>query len=437
MTIKNEFILAGGKVVDPFQGIEKVMDIGVKDGKIVDPKTLKNAEKINLKGKIVAPGFIDLHVHLRQPGNIAAETIETGTMAAAAGGFTAIVAMPNTNPAADTAAAIESLAYYARKNGVVKVYPCGCMTRGFAGKEMAAMGSLKDAGIIAISDDGNGIQNHELMKHIVEYAKALDLPILDHCEDENLKGDGVMHEGVWSTLLGMKGMKAASEELMVARDIIFARNSDWKIHLQHLSSKESVEQVRVARKRGIPVTAEATPHHISLNDECIKKFDTNYKMNPPLRSEGDRLALIEGLKDGTITVIATDHAPHTPTAKLVEFDYAPFGIIGLETAIPVCLKELYHSKMLSISDFVAKFTSGPAEVLGLTGRALKVGNIADITILDTEAKITIDANKFYSKSRNTPFDGMTFKGRAEATIVDGKFVFNKGKSSNGNQRKSS
>ena len=424
MSIKKEFILSGGKVVDPFSGIEKIMDIGVKDGKIVDPKTLKEVEKIDVSGKIVAPGFIDLHVHLREPGNSAAETIATGTKAAAAGGFTTIVAMPNTSPAADTAAAIEYLSQHSAKDGVVKVYPCGCMTKGIAGKEMAPIGSLKGARVAALSDDGKCIQNHELMKHIVEYAKSMDLPVLDHCEDENLKSDGVMHEGVWSTLLGMKGIPAASEELMVARNIIFARDVDWKIHLQHLSSKESVEHLRVARKRGIPVSAEATPHHISLTDECIKKFDTNYKMNPPLRSETDRRALIAGLADGTITVIATDHAPHTETAKMVEFDYAPFGIVGLETAIPVCLKELYHSGILSISNFVAKFTSGPAEVLGLKNRGFKFGNDADITIIDTEQEITIDADKFYSKSRNTPFNGMTFKGKAVATIVDGKFVFN-------------
>ena len=424
MNIKKEFILSGGKVVDPFTGIEAIMDIGVKDGKIADPKTLKNAEKIDVSGKIVAPGFIDLHVHLREPGNCAAETIETGTKAAAAGGFTTIVAMPNTSPAADTAAAIEYLSFHAAQNGVVKVYPCGCMTKEIKGEEMAPIGSLKNARVAALSDDGRGIQNHELMKHIVQYAKSMDLPILDHCEDDNLKGDGVMHEGVWSTLLGMKGMSAASEELMVARNIIFARDVDWKVHLQHLSSKESVEQVRVARKRGIPVSAEVSPHHLSLIDECIKKFDTNYKMNPPLRSEEDRQALIAGLADGTITVIATDHAPHTPTAKMVEFDYAPFGIIGLETAISVCLKELYHSGVLSISDFVAKFTSGPADVLGLTNRGFKSGNDADITIIDTDKEITIDADKFQSKSRNTPFDGMTFRGKATATIVDGKFVFN-------------
>jgi dihydroorotase len=422
--MKKEYILVGGKVVDPFSKVEEVRDIGVKNDKIVDPASLKNAEKIDVSGKIVAPGFIDIHVHLRQPGNSAAETIATGTKAAAAGGFTAVVAMPNTTPAADTAASIEYLHYYAEKDGVVKVYPCGCMTKNIEGKEMAAIGSLKQAGVVALSDDGKGIQNHELMKHVVEYAKALDLPILDHCEDENLKGGGVMHEGVWSTLLGMKGMSSASEELMVARNIIFSRITDWKIHLQHLSSKESVEQVRSARKKGIRISAEATPHHISLTDECIKKFDSNYKMNPPLRSEEDRKALIAGLADGTITIIATDHAPHTPTAKLVEFDYAPFGIIGLETAVPVCLKELYHSGVLSISDFVAKFTLGPAELLGFSNCGLEAGNAADITIIDTEREFKVDANKFNSKSRNTPFDGMNFKGKAVATIVDGKFVFN-------------
>lgn len=422
-TIKNEFILAGGKLVDPFAGIEAIMDIGVKDGKIVAPESLKKAEKIDVSGKVVAPGFIDLHVHLRQPGNSAAETIATGTMAAAAGGFTAVVAMPNTNPAADTVAAIEYLNYHAAAKGVVKVFPCGCMTKAYNGEEMAPLGSLKNAGVVALSDDGNGIQNHRLMKHIVEYARTLQLPILDHCEDENLKGDGVMHEGVWSTLLGMRGISPASEELMVARNIIFARMLDWKIHLQHISCRGSIQQIRAARKNNILVSAEATPHHIALTDECIKKFDANYKMNPPLRSEVDRQALISGLADDTISVIATDHAPHTPTAKLVEFDYAPFGIIGLETAIPVCLKELYHSGILSISDFVAKFTRGPAEVLGFSGRALEPGNDADITIIDTEIEHTIDADKFYSKSRNTPFNGMTCKGKAAATIVNGKFVF--------------
>ncbi len=423
MTEKSSYILKGGRVVDPARGIDAVMDIGVSNGRIVDPAKIKNPEIIKVKKLVVAPGFTDLHVHLRQPGNTTAETIATGTMAAAAGGFTGIVAMPNTNPPADSAGTIEYIRRHTELYGVVRVYPSGCMTKEQKGEEMAGIGSLKSAGIVAVSDDGKCIQNHELMRHVVEYSKSFGLPILDHCEDAFLKGEGVMNEGKWSTLLGMRGISSAAEELMVARDIILARMIGWKIHVQHVSAKESVELIRNARKRGIMISAEATPHHISLTDENIKKFDTNYKMNPPLRSEEDRLAVIEGLRDGTITVIATDHAPHTATDKLVEFDYAPFGIVGLETAIPVCLAELYHEKILSMSDFVAKFTVGPAEVLGMDFGTLAEGKPADITIIDTERKFCVDAAKFRSKSRNTPFHGMEFRGKAAATIVGGRFVF--------------
>ncbi len=423
MTEKSSYILKGGRVVDPSRGIDTVMDIGVSNGKITDPSKIKNPEIINVKKLVVAPGFTDMHVHLRQPGNTTAETIATGTMAAAAGGFTGIVAMPNTSPPADSAGTIEYIRRHTEQNGVVRVYPCGCMTKELKGEEMAGIGSLKSAGIVAVSDDGRCIQNHELMRHVVEYSKSFGLPILDHCEDAFLKGEGVMHEGKWSTLLGMRGISSASEELMIARDIILSRMIGWKIHIQHVSAKESVELIRNARKHGIMISAEATPHHISLTDDNIKKFDTNYKMNPPLRSEEDRLAVIEGLRDGTITVIATDHAPHTATDKLVEFDYAPFGIVGLETAIPVCLTELYHEKILSISDFVAKFTVGPAEILGMDFGTLAEGRAADITIIDTEKKFCVDASKFRSKSRNTPFHGMDFRGKAAATVVAGKFVF--------------
>ena len=262
------------------------------------------------------------------------------------------------------------------------------------------------------------------MRHVVEYAKSFNLPILDHCEDENLFAGGVMHEGYWSVLLGMKGIPSAAEELIVARNIILARTANWKVHMQHLSCKEAVELIRNARKQGIPVTAEATPHHIALTDVEIKKFDTNYKMNPPLRSEEDRMAVIEGLRDGTITVIATDHAPHTETAKMVEFDYAPFGIIGLETALPVTLTELVHKDYLSLPDLISKFTKGPAEILGLPIGSLSVGSVADITVIDTEVEHVIDKNNFYSKSRNTPFDGYQAKGRACATFVSGKCVYN-------------
>ena len=420
--MSKSYILKNVRVVDPNRNIDEVMDLGIENGVMADPATLKDAEVIDLTGKIAAPGFMDIHVHLRQPGNTAAETIQTGTEAAAYGGFTAIVPMPNTSPAADTPGAIELLKKTAAECSPVKVYPCGCMTKGYAGQEMAGIGGLHSAGVYALSDDGKCVQNHFLMRNIVRYAKSFNLPILDHCEEETLFTGGVMNEGKWSVLLGMDGIPSAAEEIIVARDIIFAREIDWKIHLQHISVKSCVEMIRRARKQGIKITAEATPHHISLTDENIKTYNTNYKMNPPLRTEEDRQALLEGLADGTITVIATDHAPHTTTAKLVEFNHAPFGIIGLETAISVCLKELVHSGLLSMKDFVAKFTTGPAEVLGFENYDLRIGNPADITVIDLEKKIKVDVTKFHSKSSNSPYDGMEFVGGPVMTIVDGKIV---------------
>ncbi|MDD2403015.1 MAG: dihydroorotase [Victivallaceae bacterium] len=423
MNTRDHYILTGARVVDPARGIDEVMDIGVANGIIVEPSSIRKPEKIDLSGNIIAPGFIDIHVHLRQPGNTGAETIATGTMAAAAGGFTSILAMPNTNPCCDSAGTIELIKRESERNAKVRVYPCGCLSKNSDGKEMAGIGSLKNAGVVALSDDGRCIQNNELMRHVVAYAKSFDLPILDHCEEESLKGDGVMHEGKWSVLLGMLGIPSAAEELIIQRNIIFSRMFDWKIHMQHISTRESVEMMRRARARGIKVTAEATPHHIALTDENIKKFDTNYKMNPPLRSEDDRQAVIKGLKDGTISIIATDHAPHTMTAKEVEFDYAPFGIIGLETAIPVCLTELYHSGILSMSELVSKFTVGPATLLGLNAGTLEPGTNADITVINPDEEFVYDVNTSFSKSRNTPFHGTKFKGRAEATIVGGNFVY--------------
>ena len=353
------YIFKGARVIDPARGVDAVMDIGVAEGRVVDPGQIANPEVVDLSGKILSPGFIDLHVHLRQPGNNMAETIASGTAAAAAGGFTSIVAMPNTNPPADTAGAIEFLRQTAAQKGVVHVLPCGCMTKNYEGREMAGIGSLKAAGVVALSDDGRCIQDHSLMRHVVEYAKSFNLPILDHCEEKTLAADGVMNEGKWSVLLGMNGISGASEELMVARNIILARQIGWKIHMQHVSVKESVELLRNARAKGIPVSGEATPHHLTLTDECIKTYSTNYKMNPPLRSEEDRLALIEGVADGTITVIATDHAPHTRTAKLVEFDYAPFGIIGLETALPLCYTELVAKGVIDLAALVKLFHDRP------------------------------------------------------------------------------
>lgn len=419
----NEYILKNAHVIDPGRNIDCTGDIGVdENGRFAEPSSLKNPQIKDLAGKVLAPGFIDVHVHLRQPGNTLAETIATGTAAAAAGGFTSVVAMPNTKPAADTVGAIELLHQLAARQAKVRVLPCGCMTIGSAGEDMAPIGSLKSAGVVALSDDGKCIQDHALMRHVVEYAKSFGLVILDHCEDYQLAAGGVMHEGKWSVLLGMNGISSASEELIIARNIILSRQIDWKIHMQHVSTKESVKMLRNARREGVKVTGEATPHHLTLTDECVKKFDTNYKMNPPLRSEEDRLALIEGVADDTITVIATDHAPHTTTAKLVEFDYAPCGIIGLETAFPVCYTELVDKGVISLSRLIAKLTTGPADVLGIENYTMAAGNAADYTIIDPAAEYVIDKNTFKSKSRNTPFDGFRVKGRILATAVGGNIV---------------
>ena len=417
------YILKNARIIDPGRGIDAVGDIGIENGLVADPGKVGKPKVMDLAGKVLTPGFIDLHVHLRQPGNTMAETIASGTAAAAAGGFTSVVAMPNTSPAADTAGAIEYLRQTAARTGTVRVLPCGCMTKGYAGQEMAGIGSLKTAGVVALSDDGRCIQDHALMRHVVEYAKSFELPILDHCEDNYLAAGGVMHEGKWSVLLGMNGMNGAAEELMISRNIILARQLKWSIHMQHVSVKESVELLRKARAEGIAVTGEATPHHLSLTDENIKKYDTNYKMNPPLRSEEDRQALIQGVADGTITAIATDHAPHTATAKLVEFDHAPFGIIGLETALGVTYTVLVDSGVMPLPEYVKRLTTGPAEILRMKGYDLAEGKAADITVFDPEAEYVIDPSKFRSKSRNTPFGGGKVKCRPLFTFVGGKLVY--------------
>ena len=417
------YSLKNARIIDPGRGIDAVGDIGIENGLVADPGKVGKPRVMDLAGKVLTPGFIDLHVHLRQPGNTMAETIASGTAAAAAGGFTSVVAMPNTSPAADTAGAIEYLRQSAARTGVVHVLPCGCMTKGYAGQEMAGIGSLKTAGVVALSDDGRCIQDHALMRHVVEYAKSFELPILDHCEDNFLAAGGVMHEGKWSVLLGMNGMNGAAEELMISRNIILARQLKWSIHMQHVSVKESVDLLRKARAEGIAVTGEATPHHLSLTDENIKKYDTNYKMNPPLRSEEDRQALIRGVADGTITAIATDHAPHTATAKLVEFDRAPFGIIGLETAFCVTHTVLVSSGIMPLAEYVKRLTTGPAAILRMKEYDLAEGKPADIAVFDPGAEYAVDPSTFKSKSRNTPFGGRKVKGRVVLTMVGGKIVY--------------
>lgn len=420
----DSYILRGGRVIDPAGNTDSVTDIAVHNGVITDPLSIPAARVIDVSGLIITPGLIDIHVHLRDPGQTASEDMSSGTMAAAAGGFTTIVCMPNTRPVSDNPGSIDHIRRKARENAVINVLPSGAMTKDLAGEEMSAIGSLKNAGVVALTDDGKCVQNHYLMRNIVRYARSFALPILDHCEEESLVAEGVMHEGKWSTLLGVKGISSVAEELIIDRNIILARDEDWKIHCQHISAKESVEKIRRARRNGIRVSAEATPHHICFTDEEIKHFDSNFKMNPPLRAEDDREAILEGLRDGTITVIATDHAPHTETSKMVEFDYAPFGIIGLETCVPVCLTQLYHTGILSLNSLIAKFTTGPAEVLGLDLGTLALGAPADITIIDLTREFAIDKNRFFSKSRNTPFDGMKVKGAVAATICGGRFVYN-------------
>lgn len=422
-------LIKGGRIIDPSRDIDTKGNILIEKGKIKSfPGDTKKYEKdskvqvIDAGGKVVSPGFVDIHVHLREPGFEHKETIRTGCESAAAGGFTSIVCMPNTNPINDNASVTEYILLKARTEGIVNVFPIGAITKGEKGETLAQIGEMYEAGCVGISDDGMPVMNSKVMRHAMEYVKAFGIPVISHAEDKNLSGSGVMNEGETSTLLGLNGIPAASEDVMVSRDITLAELTGTHLHICHVSTKGSVRLIRAAKKRGVNVTAEAAPHHFTLTDKAIAEYNTNAKMNPPLRSEKDVEAVREGLTDGTIDVIATDHAPHSEDEKKVEFDVAPFGIVGLETALPLSLK-LVGDGVLSLRDMIAKLTHIPSEIVNIEKGTLNPGTPADIVIFDPNAKITIDKEKFRSKSKNTPFNGWELRGTVLYTIVNGKVVY--------------
>jgi dihydroorotase len=448
-------LLTGGRVIDPANHLDVIADVLIRDGKIAAvgagaAQAAAEAERIDVRGKVICPGLIDTHVHLREPGQTAKETIATGTAAAARGGFTSVVCMPNTSPAIDNPGTVALIHEVASAHGLVNVFVAGAITKGLAGEELAPIGSLKKAGVVAITDDGRCVQNNELMRRALEYARMFDLPVMDHCQDYSLVTDGVMHEGYWSTALGLRGWPSAGEEMIVARNILLAEATGAHAHCQHISAAGSVRLLREARKRGVSISGEACPHHFTLTDAAVagsEKFwktdgkgvfgfdsaespkpvwpayDTNFKMNPPLRSAEDRDAVLEALADGTIDVLCSDHAPHCDYEKEVEFDYAPFGITGLETELALSLMQLYHLKKLSLSDIIAKYTVGPARLLRLPKGTLSVGADADVTVLDPDAEWVLQPGATASKASNSPFIGWPLRGKAVATFVAGKKVF--------------
>ncbi|TDX52769.1 dihydroorotase [Orenia marismortui] len=422
----NKLLLKNAKLVNPAEGIIQDQDLLIIDGKIAKIENCikaKDADLIDLNGKILSPGLIDMHVHLREPGFEHKETIKTGTEAAAKGGFTSVACMPNTNPVIDSQTLVEGLLSIAKEDGVVNVYPIGAITKGSQGQELAEISSMKEAGIVGISDDGSPVMNSEMMRLALEYAKDLELTIISHCEDENLAGAGVVNQGYYSTVTGLNPIPSSAESVMVARDICLAEETGSRVHIAHISTKESVELVRQAKKRGVKVSCEVTPHHFTLTDELITSFDTNTKMNPPLRSEEDVAAIKKGLKDGTIDVIATDHAPHSVEEKDVEYNYAPFGIIGLETALALVVSELIEPGILTLEEALAKLTVNPAEILGIDKAKIEIGADADLTVIDIDDEWKLRAEDLVSKSKNTPFIDYNLKGRTLMTIVGGKIVY--------------
>jgi dihydroorotase len=419
--------IRGGHVVDPANGRSEVDDLWLVDGRVA-PEGFRppreGFEEIDASGLVVAPGLIDIHVHLREPGQTHKETIATGAAAAAAGGFTSVVCMPNTSPPADNAGTIALIREQAAASARINVFTTGAITRGLEGAELAPYGSMVAAGIVAITDDGRCVQNHEVMRRAVEYARMFGLPVMDHCQDESLTSGAVMHEGEWSLRLGLPGWPRVGEELVVARNILLAELCDSPIHCQHVSACGSVRLLRGAKERGVPVTGEVCPHHVWFTDERLEGFDANFKMNPPLRSDRDVGALLEGIADGTLDILCSDHAPHAYYEKEVEIDHAPFGITGLETELAAFLDLLVHRRrVLSLERLIACFTANPARLLKLDRGTLSPGASGDVTLIDPDLEWIFDREQSLSLSRNTPFHGVGFKGRAVRTIVAGGTVW--------------
>ena len=423
-------LIRGGRVIDPSRGTDEVADLYIADGKVQgsgrDLGRPDDALDVDAAGKVVAPGLIDLHVHLREPGQEELETVATGAMAAAAGGFSAVCAMPNTDPVTDNQAAVGFIVSQAQRAAKARVYPIGAVSLGQKGQQLAEFGELVGAGAVAVSDDGKPVASSHLMRTALEYARTFGIPVADHCEDPTLAAGGAMHEGLVSTRLGLKGVPAAAEEIMVARDILLAELTGGHVHLCHMSTRGSVELIRRAKEKGLRVTAEACPHHFTLTHEACEGYNTNAKMNPPLREPEDREAIRQALRDGTIDVICTDHAPHHYDAKEREFDDAPNGIIGLETALGLAITELVDPGLLTLGDLVRRMSVMPARVFGLQGGTLAPAAPADVVVFDPAAEWTVRPEEFYSKSRNTPFAGRRLRGRADATIVLGQVVFARG-----------
>jgi len=422
----NSVLIKNGRVIDPASNIDAILDVLIEDGQIKAVGvnlTSVTAETFNASGLIVAPGFIDMHVHLREPGFEHSESIETGSRAAAAGGFTSICPMANTSPVNDNATVTSYIVEKAKRHAIVNVWPIGAITKGSKGEDLAAMGAMKAAGAVAVSDDGIPVMNARVMRRAMEFATSCGLPVINHCEDLHLSAGGDMHEGLESVRRGLRGIPGCSEDVMVARDILLAEVTGARYHVAHISSRHAVAMVAFARSRGLSVTAEATPHHLALVDSQIPPYDSNYKMKPPLRAYGDVGAVIEGVVNGTIDAIATDHAPHPGSEKMQEFEKCPFGILGLETAIGISLKELVHSGKISLAKMIELFTTGPARILNLDRGTLAPGSAGDVTIFSTDQNWTYDVNKSFSKSRNSPFHGAEFTGGPVATIVNGSIVW--------------